>query len=356
MRVTAVVYEWFFWKEIKKNIDINLQSEPVQFFLEVESFSYCRFSVGIDENFNQWDRIVFYEQDWVNSRRIFSWYVYKSTPILTWFTAYNQIECREEKQYTFERILIWWKWGISNSSTYSELLESIQQDYNSKWDSRWISTIQWSTRYWKAAWTTYFDFFDWLAQQTDNERTVRDGVVIFKNRIWEDKTTWTNLQEAFLSPWAWNISSLSVSTTWLVPNAIYVTNNQSQWWFFPNPAPNRVTWVIYERVDTTDLESAALNILQKQSEWVVNYFVSIDQWSIDATINDSILLRIEGISDNIDITSSVFVVWKTVTYQDAQKVETFQLWNVPRMIKNWTQYIQETFNRINRNISDLQTQ
>ena len=317
MTISAYFYQTFFASSPVEMYLLDLQNTAVKISYDLNSFGICEFSLPLDADIQEWRKIKVYADDSL----IFSWYVFQTVPVLDRVNRIIQVQCNSEKHYLSRRSLLA---SVNINPNANDHAIQLQTQYNSNGDARTYETdastmsIQW----W--VWATWYDVINDACESAGTKRDVRDGKLIIKKEIWQNKTYGMDFQEIVYTPYESNVSSMTTTRTYSDANVVIWIDTQWNTYIYPTVLPSVITSVETKEFRDGNLAQATENYYN--TLWNINttYNMQIEQWSINANIGDIVRVRIEWFW-KYDIVSSVYVVKKTIEYTNATKVETYEV-------------------------------
>ena len=233
------------------------------------------------------------------------------------------------------------------SKTLQEIVESIVSDWNSTYSENWTVNSNFTLTISKdiKQGDNFYDIFNELSETFLWAWTVKWNEIFFSEIIWEDKTSWSSFTEIIYNknePVENNLSDIKVVNYGTISNIIYWTDwtNVS---VKTNPISIANFWPLseYRNFREGNLSDDTQKYLDIKSEEQLIYDISPDVNAIDVDLWDKIKLRIENVSEYLDIEWDVIVNTKETTFE----------WNT-KIIKVWLSKIYVTKDEFTKKIND----
>ena len=235
----------------------------------------------------------------------------------------------------------------------NDLLTSMIYDYNKLWEHWSFETdCTFDVDIAMKQWDSYFDVLDQIAQLNNIAWDIIDWVIVFKNLLWNDLTSWDNYS--------------ALTYNWLYPNTANINNIKMIW---TATRYNIVIWSDWSNnimVDTSSVETDwKIYWVTHQSwrEWALNsniqaylstanilqrlYTVTVEQNSIDVNAGDKIAVIVENTNEYFNINESMIVLQKLSTYDNWSKQVQYIIGNMyvtPVSTSEWLYWLQKKVN------------
>ena len=349
MQVVMVLYDAVFSNNILDQFFLTLTNRSVAINYDKTNFDTAEFFLPIDADIEKDQAVKIYEENGSDVTKIFSWIVSDIEPVLNEWEKIQKISCSSEKKILFDRKTF--SNFALNNQPLSSLISVLQTTYNSNWDNR-QSSIQtpWNISIESKVWDSFSDILDEAVQQLWAQWDVVDGVIIVDEFVWKDRTIWVDFVEIVDSLYESNVSNTEITISWWNKNVIVAKDNDWGSIVFPSPLPTKITWVITETFRKWNLTRNAIEALNKQSQRIINYNVSVNQGSIDVDAWDKVVFRLETAWSKYNFLWNILVLKKDVQYTNWTKIVKY--WLSP--INNTTPSFNKTINKLQRDVRLIQ--
>ncbi len=326
-------YDKFFWGNKIASEYLLVQNSPISITKNVSNFDVLTFSLPFDTLAQENFKVVVYEEQWRESTKIFSGYVYKFEPRLDVNAKLINVTCNSEKEYLSKRKFLG---NFSSTGTIQQVWTAAVAWYNALWDE-WVveSPITWNTTREARIWWDFFTFFNELAG--NNQWDVVDGVITIKERIWVDRTDKNNpntFERLYFTPLNSNISDLSIVSESKQSNiAIWVDKNGNKV-VLPSVLPtDGITWVVFGQFNNGDLTQKTQELLDANSKPLTKYNFGIVPNTSKADVGDKVSVIIDWLWPRYNIIWDLEVTNKTIVYDRGTKAETISVSETIRNIR-----------------------
>lgn len=334
MRILAKFYRWLRNNEV---IAQELIDSVVTINEDISTYETCSFQVPIQDWIQEDIAVELYETSWSSDVLVFRWYVYKVSPVWKNWWVIN-IECNGEKAMMERRLNlgIWFAYGTTHDVVIQGLLDQYIP-YNENWGLQVDDSIAITMQFEEG--DNLYDIFDEIANNLNKQRTIKNGVVIMKDRIWKDLTgrPWSEWYQEITFDGrqpnaAANITNVKVEGianranllkvkwyTWQVVTVQDYVDVLYGVWFQSSRAIN---WPIPSQLF---LDTAANELLQKMNKPQRTFSVEVENNTMNADVWDQVRLSISNTNDFFDFEGYVFVTNKSIVYTNGSKNVSYQV-------------------------------
>ncbi len=292
-------------------------------------------------------KIQFFEiQNWEDVV-LFEWYISELKPGL------NNLEI-ESKDF---RQLFQKKMCIENytftSETLHNIINTIVDDWNNTYWESWTVNINLTGTLSKdfKQWDNFYDIFYELSESLLGMWNVKWNEIFFGEIIWEDKSVWEKFTEIIYNknePVENNLSEIKRINYSTIANIIFGTDGTTTT-IKTNPTSISEFWPLaeYKNFREWDLSENTQAYLDIKSQEQFIYDITPDINSIDVDLWDKIYLRVENVSEYLNIDGSVIVNTKNTRIINGTKVIELWLSEIYVTRDNFIKRINDTKKTIN---------
>lgn len=289
---------------------------------DINNISYMNITINKDNLWlREFQRVQYIDTNMMSDEVIFDWYIDELIPDLNTINlVVKDFRQLMNKKACIQDYNFIWK-------TLQEIVETIVNDWNLEYSENWSVNANFSTKTIDKdlkEWDTFFDIF-WELSPTFNCNWITNWTEIYFNEIiWEDKTSGANFTEIIYNteePVENNLSNIKISKYSTISNIIIWTD-----WTTKvkktNPASINTYWPLieYKNFRPWNLDDDTQKYLDLKSNPQFLYDIEPDINSINVNIWDKIRLRIENVSEYLNIEWDVIVNTKKTKLENNTRV------------------------------------
>lgn len=292
-------------------------------------------------------KIQFFEVENWEDVILFEWYISELNP---WLNNI-EIEAKDLRQL-FQKKMCIQDYSFS-SETLHNIINNIVSDWNNEYWESWTVNINltWTISKELKKGDNFYDIFYELWESFNWIWITKWTEIYFWEIVWEDKSVWEKFTEIIYNknePIENNLSEISRSNYSTIANIIFGTDGTSTI-IKTNPSSISEFWPLaeYKNFREGDLETDTQSYLDIKSKEQFIYDIMPDINSIDMNIWDKISLRIENVSEYLDIEGAVIVNSKNTRLINNTKVIEIWLSEIYVTKDNFVKKINDTKKTIN---------
>lgn len=278
---------------------------------------------------------------------LFEWYISELKP---WLNNI-EIEAKDFRQLFSKKLCIQ-NYSFTNE-TLDNIINTIVTDWNNAYWESWVVNTNLTGTISKdlKEWDNFYDIFYELSETFLWMWTIKWNEIFFWEIIWEDKSVWENFTEIIYNknePVENNLSEISRQNYSTIANIIFGTDGTTTT-IKTNPTSIAEFWPLaeYKNFRAGNLSDDTQKYLDIKSQEQFIYDIMPDVNSIDVNLWDKIYLRIENVSEYLDIEWSVIVNTKNTSIVNGTKVIKIWLSEIYVTKDNFVKKINDTKKTIN---------
>jgi len=265
------------------------------------------------------------ESKYINQKDnlLFQWFISKPIPWLKEMT----LECKNQKSLMSQKIILE---NISfTNKTLKEIVDWVLSQWNTAYWENWTSDIaEWWAVFSKSFLEkdVFFNVFNELAKSQWFAWTIQDQKIVMKYIIWEDRSSWEDFMEIVYDnnePQENNILDVKVDYFSTISNVV-IWSDSSGNTTLDDQASIAIYWPLASAFSSRDwnLDVETQQYLDDRKVEQKMYTIDVEPLTINPNIWDRIHLRIENVSDYLDIIWDVIVKKKTTDFTNWWKKVT----------------------------------